>query len=175
MRLPSIVMVLLLTGACAKKDSPTAPTAPVADSGPATTFAFVSDPASRVGRGESPTYTRANATFQVGTDSQFVSVGVVPQGAGEVLWRFTFHPPRNQKLAAGTFPLLGVGSNTGHGFEFSGRGNQCSSGSGTLTIEDILNTGLVERLAANFSISCDGTPAVNGRIVLNWVAGAGYR
>ena len=173
MRLPAIVMILVLTGACSKKDSPTAPTAP---DGPVTTFAFVSDPASRVGRGESPAYTRANATFQVGTDSNYVSVGVVPQGASEVLWRFIFHPPRGQKLVAGTFPLAGVGSNAGHGFEFSGGGNRCSGGSGTVTIEQILNAGgLVERLDANFSISCDGTPAVNGRIVLNWVPGAGYR
>ena len=171
-----MVMVLLLAGACAKKDSPTAPTAPTADSGPATTFAFVSDPASRVGRGESPTYTRQNATFQVGTDSRFVSVGVLPQGATEVMWRFVLHPPRDQTLAAGTFPVAGVGPTIGHGFEFSGGGNRCLTGSGTLTIEEIRNSGgLVERLHANFSISCDGTPAVSGRIVLNWVAGAGYQ
>ena len=175
MRLPAIVIVLLLTGACAKEESPTAPTPPVV-SGPATSFAFVSDPASRVGRGESPTYTRGNATFQVGTDSRFISVGVVPQGATAVQWSFTFHPPRNQILAIGTFPLAAVGSNTGHGFDFSGGGNRCVTGSGTVTIEQIFNSGgLVEHLEASFSVSCDGTPAVNGRIVLNWVTGAGYR
>ena len=177
MRWPGIVIVLLLTGGCSKEESPTAPTAPIVVSGPPTQFAFVSDPASRVGRGESPTFTRANATFQVGTDSQFVNVGVVPQGATSVQWQFTMHPPRGQKLVSGTFPLTGVGpsSGSGHGFEFSGGGNRCSSGSGTMTIDQILNVGLVDRLDVSFSVSCDGTPAVNGRIVLNWVTGAGYR
>jgi hypothetical protein len=169
---PGLAILLSLTVACAKENFPTAPGP---NSGPATTFAFVSHPASRVGRGESPTYTSQNATFQVGTDSHFVSVGVVPQGATEAKWRFVLHPPRGQKLAVGTFPVKGVGPNTGHGFEFSGGGNRCSTGSGRLTIEEILNVGIIERLDASFSISCDDTPAVNGRIVLHFVAGAGYQ
>ena len=172
--LPGVITILLVVAGCSKSESPTEPTPPVVVSGPATSFSFVSDPSSRVGRGESPTITMANATFQIGTDSHFLSVGVVPRTATSVQWNFTFHPPRGQKLVAGTFPLTGVGpsTGTGHHFDFSGQGNRCSTGSGTVTIEQVSGT---EHLQANFTVACDGTPPVNGRIVLNWVAGAGYR
>jgi hypothetical protein len=173
--LPGIVMVVLLASACTKDDSPTAPTPPTPAADSPTTVAFVSAPASPVGRGESPPYTVRNATFQVGTDSRFVSVAVLPLGATDAAWRFVVQPPAGQVLAPGTFPIAGSGpSSTGHGLEFSGGGNRCG-GPGTLTIEDVRNAGgLVERLRVNFSLSCGGA-AVDGRIVLNWVAGVGYR
>ena len=167
--LPSILMVVLLTGACSKNDTPTAPTPPTPAAESPTTVAFVSNSASPVGRGESPTYTVRNATFQVGTDSRFISVAVLPLGATDAQWRFVVRPPSGQVLAPGTFPIGG----SGHGLEFSGSGTGCN-GTGTLTIEDVRNTGLVESLRVTFSMSCGGG-RVDGRIVLNWVAGVGYR
>ena len=167
--LPGIVMVVLLTGACSKGDSPTGPTPPTPAAESPTTVAFVSETANPVGRGESPTYTVGNATFQVGTDSRFISVAVLPLGANDARWRFVLRPPSGQGLARGTFPIGG----TGHALEFSGSGTGCT-GTGTLTIEEIRNTGFVELLRATFSMSCGGG-RVDGRIVLNWVAGVGYR
>jgi hypothetical protein len=179
MRIPIIVSLTLLcviSGACSK-DSPTEPTPPamVPSASNPTTFSFTSDPASRVGRGQSPTFTVANASFQVGTDSQFIMVSVLPTGATAPVWKFRLDPPRGEKLVAGTFPIRRP-QTTGLGFEFSGEGNECGTGSGTAVIEAVNNSGgLVDHLRVNFSVSCDGTPTVNGRIVLNWVAGIGYR
>jgi len=170
--LPGTLIVLLLAGACTKQESPTSPTPPTSAAVSPTTVAFTSDPSSSVGRGESPTYTVENATFQVGTDSRFISVAVLPRGATDVLWRFVLHPPTGQVLAPGTFS---INNNAGHAFEFSSRGDRCG-GAGTMTIEDLHNTGgLVDVLRVNFSLSCGGTVPVNGRIVLNWVPGTGYR
>jgi hypothetical protein len=168
--LPGILTVVLLTGACSKYDGPTAPTPPTEAAESPTTVAFVSDSANPVGRGESPTYTVGNATFQVGTDSRFISVAVLPLGATDAQWRFVLRPPSGQVLAPGTFP---IGGSTGHGLEFSGSGTGCH-GTGTLTIENVRNVGLVESLRVTFSMSCGGG-RVDGRIVLNWVAGVGYR
>ena len=167
---PVIVIVVLLAGACSKNETPTAPTPPIPAAESPTTVAFVSDPSALAGRGESQTYTVQNATFQVGTDSRMVSVAVLPLGTTEAVWRFVIRPPGNQVLAPGTFQIGGA---SGHGFEFTGRGDRCA-GTGTLTIEDIQNAGgLVERLRVKFALSCGG--AVNGRIELHWVPGVGYR
>jgi hypothetical protein len=171
------LFVLAVAAAACSKASATAPTArPTPSASNPTTFSFTSDPASRVGRGQSPTYTVENATFQVATDSQFIMVSVLPIGTTDWLWRFRLDPPRGQKLVAGTFPVARPAQASGIGFEFAGAGNACGTGSGTVAIEAIDNSGgLVDHLRMNFSVMCDGTPAVNGRIVLNWVAGVGYR
>lgn len=139
-------------------------------------FAFTSDPASWVGRGQSPTFTSRNASFQVGWDSIKVNVGVVPQGETAPTWRFAINPPSGQRLGPGTFNLAARASTIGvHGFEFSGGGNDCVSGSGTASIEDFSAPGFVERLRMSFTVQCSNTPAVNGRLVLEWVPGVGYR
>lgn len=171
--LPTLVTVLLFIGACSNGDTPTSPTPAVSNP---TTFQFSSVSGSRVGQGESPTYTVENATFQVGTDSYFVSVGVVPLGETAPRYTFVLAPPSGgQRIATGTYPLGKRGQTPGYGFEFSGRGTSCLTGNGTVTIEEFQYAGLVEKLRFTFSVECDSTPAVTGRIVLNWVAGSGYR
>jgi hypothetical protein len=139
-----------------------------------TTFSFTSNPASRVGRGQSPAFTVQNAGFHVLWDSRMIGIDILPTGATTWVWRFRIQPPAGQaKLTTGTFPI-GTGQN-GHAVEFAGEGNQCGTPSGTVTIEAISTPGFVEHFRLSYSIQCDGTPAVNGRIVLNWVAGVGYR
>ena len=169
--LAGIGMVALLASACSKNETPTTPTWQIPAAESPTTVEFASVPAGAAGPG-SHTFTVQNATFQVGTNSHFISVGVLPLGATEPVWRLILSPPSGQVLAPGTFSI-GPGA-TGHAFEFSGSGFRCG-GPSTLTIEEVRNTGLVEQLRANFSIASCGGAAVTGRIVLNWVAGAGYR
>jgi hypothetical protein len=168
--LAGVGLVALLASACSKIETPTTPTWQIPAAESPTTVAFASAPAGTAGPG-SHTFTVQNATFHIGTDSHFVSVGVLPLGATEAVWRLVLTPPSGQRLAPGTFPI--GSSATGHSFEFSGSGFRCG-GPGTLTIEEIRNTGPVE-LRANFSISSCGGAAINGRIELHWVAGVGYR
>jgi hypothetical protein len=169
--LPGMLMALLLASACTNSDTPTAPTWQVPAAESPTTVEFVSNPSSAAVPG-TQTFTVQNATFQVGTDSRFINIGVLPLGATAPVWRVVLNPPSGQVLAPGQFSI--GPSATGHGFEFSGSGFRCG-GPGTLTIEEVRNTGIVERLRAHFSISSCGDGSVNGQIVLNWVAGVGYR
>jgi len=166
----AIGMVALLASACAKTETPTTPTWQIPAAESPTTVEFASAPAGAAGPG-SHTFTVQNATFHIGTDSHFISVGVLPLGATVAVWRLVLNPPSGQRLAPGTFST--GPSATEHAFELSGGGLRCG-GPGTLTIDEVRSTGPVE-LRANFSISSCGGAAINGRIVLHWVEGVGYR
>jgi hypothetical protein len=166
----ALVLAAIAAG-CSK--SPTAPssssTSPT--STPQTTFSFTSDPASLVGRGESPSYTPASAAFQWSSpDASTVSVIVQAHGEADWSWRFLVRA-RGQALAPGTYR---VGSDIS--FELSGRGGSCGLSSGTVAIEDIeRGAGFLARFRARFSVSCNNTPPINGLVVIHFVAGEGLR
>jgi len=164
-----VCLVLAAVAANCAKGSPTEPTATPPSGPPVTTFAFTSDPASLVGRGQSPSYTIHNASFQwFEMVSQRVQVIVQAKGAADWSWRFNIESRRGQKLVPGTYQ---IGPDLF--FELVGGGNSCGAASGTLTIEDILVDGMLMRFRANYSVSCNNTPPVNGVVVINFVPGVG--
>jgi hypothetical protein len=164
-----IAAVLLgsVVAACGK--SPTEPSATITPL-TKTTFSFTSEPASLVGRGESPTYTLDNASFQTSAPTGRVSITVLERGEPDWTWRFVIESRRGQALVAGVYE---IGRDIF--FELSGRGRSCGLSSGTVTINEIDATGFLQQFHARFSVSCNSTPAVNGLVVINWVPGIGFR
>jgi hypothetical protein len=128
-------------------------------------YSFTSSPGDYIGQGQSKTYYNDTSTFSLTGTTSGISYGVSGLGDG---WTVDLAPPTGQTFQVGQLydNAQRFASATNPEVQLYGDGRGCNADTGSFVISDLAtdSSGNVTNLAATFSQSCDGGPALNGTI-----------